>query len=374
MPTQPRIISLKDLSPANVAVVAAQAVAVLKAGGTVIYPTETVYGIGVDATNPAAVEKVLNYKARREGKPLSVAITDQAMAEKLVELNDQARSLYQRFLPGPVTVISQSLGQVAPGVASEFGTLGIRMPAHPLIMAMVQQLGRPITATSANASGKKRPYTLNDIFERLSPKQLSLVDLAIDVGELPPNPPSTVIDTTLSTPLVMRQGEMVADEAATVVAEFVSHSAQETRDVAGKWLLKYWEVLKRDGLVIGLNGSLGAGKTVLTQGIGNFLHITDQITSPTYTYILEYPYQRYQQAGVLHHVDAWKIDSAAEAARLELSKLVQPGSVLVIEWWSQVAEFVLAELPESVPVLTIDLAVTGETQRNLTVRVLREGN
>src|SRR5437868_2435629 len=77
---------------------------VLADGGLVIYPTETVYGIGVDATNQAAVDKLLQYKARREGKPISIAVADQAMAEQYVELNDQAKQFYKNFLPGPVTV------------------------------------------------------------------------------------------------------------------------------------------------------------------------------------------------------------------------------------------------------------------------------
>jgi len=353
------------------------AVAVLKAGGIVIYPTETVYGIGVDATNPQAVAKLLKYKSRREGKPLSIAVTDQAMAEKFVELNDQARSLYRRFLPGPVTVVSRDLGRVAPGVASEFGTLGIRQPAHPLILALVQTLGRPITATSANASGEKRPYSLNDILSRLSNQQIKLIDLAIDAGTLPPNPPSTVIDTTLSTPLVMRQGAALMETAATMptLASFTSSSPLETRQIAGKWLLKYWDQLKATGLVIGLNGSLGAGKTVLTQGIGEFLQISEPIVSPTYTYLLEYPYRRHSQTGKLYHVDAWKIADAAQLAELQLAKLVQPGSILVIEWWNQIASDLTKgeDLSLAAPILTIDLKIINPKTRQLEIKIIRPG-
>jgi L-threonylcarbamoyladenylate synthase len=367
-----RIITLTDLTPKAIAAVAAEAVTILAAGGTVIYPTETVYGIGVDATNPQAVTKVLTYKSRREGKPLSIAVTDRQMAEKFVAASDQARELYERFLPGPVTVVSKDLGKVAPGVASEFGTLGIRISSHPLVAAMVAQLQKPITATSANASGKKRPYTLEDIFSRLSAKQLDLIDLAIDAGTLPPNQPSTVIDTTLATPLIMRQGDIQTTTEQTKIATYTTHQAIETRDLAGKLLLKYWESVKQTGLVIGLNGNLGAGKTVLTQGIGQFLHIKEPIVSPTYNYILEYSYQRFEQTGQLQHVDAWKIDSRADFEPLHLPKLVKPGTVLVIEWWSQVADLLLPELSNSVPVITIDLTVTGETQRELIVHDVKE--
>lgn len=375
----PRIIKLKDLSDAEVGSVAQEAAVVLKAGGTVIYPTETVYGIGVVATNPAAVKKVLSYKSRREGKPLSIAVTDQTMASQFVEINDQAQTLYQRFLPGPMTVISKDLGVVAPGVASEFGTLGIRMPAHPLIMKMVELVQQPVTATSANGSGEKRPYTLEDIFSRLSDKQLSLIDLAIDAGTLPPNPPSTVIDTTLSTPLIMRQGAALSEEVGergTMIAQFSSNSPEETRQIAGKWLLKYWDQIKQTGLIVGLNGSLGAGKTVLTQGVGQFLQIEEKIISPTYNYLLEYPYQRHQQSGMLYHVDAWKIDTKLSFRQLELATLVKPGTVLIIEWWSQIEPYALAK-PEyggfdpAIPILNIALNPTTETQRQLSVSILR---
>jgi L-threonylcarbamoyladenylate synthase len=373
----PRIIKLKDLSEAEVTHVALEAAAVLKAGGTVIYPTETVYGIGVVATNAEAVTKVLSYKSRREGKPLSIAVTDQTMAAKFVEINQQASVLYERFLPGPMTVISKDLGIVAPGVASEFGTLGIRMPAHPLIMKVVELIQQPVTATSANGSGEKRPYTLEDIFTRLSDKQLSLIDLAIDAGTLPPNPPSTVIDTTLSTPLIMRQGAALSEKSqGKILAEFESNSPEETRQIAGKWLLKYWDQIKQTGLIIGLNGSLGAGKTVLTQGVGEFLQIEEKIISPTYNYLLEYPYQRHQQSGMLYHVDAWKIDTAVSFQQLELAQIIKPGTILIVEWWSQIEAYSLAD-PElggfnpAIPILNIDINPITETQRQLSVRVLR---
>jgi len=105
--------------------------------------------------------------------------------------------------------------------------------------------------------------------------------LVIDAGELPPNEPSTVIDTTLSTPLTVR-GNMFSHKNNLVL---ISCSDQETIDIAGKFLLKYWDEIKNRGLVIGLNGELGAGKTMFAKGIGQFLKIPQLITSPTYTYI-----------------------------------------------------------------------------------------
>jgi L-threonylcarbamoyladenylate synthase len=343
-----------------------QAVAVLAAGGLVLFPTETVYGAGVDATNPAAVEKLLEYKSRREGKPLSIAVPDQAMAEQFVELNDQARALYAQLLPGPVTVVSKGLGKLAPGVESEFGTVGVRIPDYPFLIALIRAFGKPITATSANASGKKRPYAVEDALSELSAKQRSLIDLILDAGTLPPNPPSTVIDTTLSAPITVRQGAVAVGGSDTTL---VAASEQETQDIVGRLLLKHWNAIGESGLIIALDGPLGAGKTVCAKAAAAFLGIPGPIVSPTYTYIHEYPYQRFQTSGMLYHADLWKIDSAAELERLSIPSLAKPGNMLVIEWWSQVAQWLRPQLPAGVPVLQLALE-PGESasERQITIR------
>lgn len=332
--------------------VLSEVTSVLETGGLILFPTETVYGAGVDATNQAAVDKLLAYKSRREGKPLSIAVTNQAMAEQYVELNDQARVLYQQLLPGPVTVVSKGRGNVATGIESEFGTLGIRIPDYPLLLKILGKLDKPLTATSANASGKKRPYTIDDVLSQLSQKQQDLIDLALDAGELPKNEPSTVIDTTMSTPLTLRSGSVRIESDR----QFFSKSEKETQDLAGKLLLKHWGDVKDTGLVVGLNGSLGAGKTVFAKGIAQFLQIDESITSPTYTYIEEYRFERHGVAGFLYHLDLWKVESAEELERLEVASLFQPKNVIVIEWWSQVSQWLLPTLLEKkLPFIEIDV-------------------
>jgi len=337
-----------------------QAVATLKAGGLVIFPTETVYGAGVDATNPAAVEKLLAFKSRREGKPLSIAVTDQEMAEEFVELNDSAKKLYKRFLPGPVTVVSnvKPSANLAPGVASEFNTVGVRIPAYDLVLEIIKKLGKPITATSANASGAKRPYSIVDAMSGLSTKQKNLIDFVIDVGTLPPNEPSTVIDTTLSTPITMRSG---SSQIGTEVDQFTTANEAETKGLAGRLLLKHWNKIREHGLVIGLNGPLGAGKTIFTKGIAEFLGISETITSPTYSYIQEYNFERHTVKGTLYHLDVWKIDSPEMAARLSIDELMQPNSVVAIEWMEQLSETTIKP----------DILVTFEPIDNDTARSIQ---
>lgn len=334
---------------------------VLSAGGLVLFPTETTYGAGVDATNPAAVAKLLAYKSRREGKPLSIACANAQMAEKYVEINDQARTLYAQFLPGPVTVVSAvKPGAVAPGVASEFGTLGVRIPDYQLILDIVSAYGKPMTATSANASGKARPYNVDSCIAELSNKQRELIDLVLDAGELPPTPPSTVIDTTLSTPVTLRAGDVVLDSTTPIVT-LTSHSPAETQDIAGKFLLKHWQTIRETGLIVGLDGSLGVGKTVFTQGVAKFLGISERLTSPTYSYIEEYSYQRHGAAGMLYHLDLWKISDAAELERLELGRLLHPSSVVVVEWFAPFAQ-ALEQLAASQNVPALRVTISDETE------------
>jgi L-threonylcarbamoyladenylate synthase len=368
------MIRLKTQDTATTEIVKT-AVRVLQEGGLVIFPTETVYGAGVDTTNQAAVDKLLAYKSRREGKPLSIAVTDTQMAEKYVELNDQARALYRQFMPGPVTVVSRSRGLVAEGVASEFGTLGARIPDYDLVVEIVRAFGRPITATSANASGRKRPYSIEDVFAGLSEKQKSLIDLIIDAGELPHNEPSTVIDTTLSAPVTLRSGGlqgrgMVGSAKAGTELALHSSSEQETMEIAGRLLLKHWDAVADHGVVFALEGPLGVGKTVFAKGLAQFLQIKDNISSPTYTYIEEYDFRRHQTAGHFYHLDMWKVESAEELERLRVTELLQPGTVSAIEWYSQVAAWLEPAITKlGVPLIKVEIDEGNESdERKLLIR------
>lgn len=346
-----QIIDCATTSPAKIIDTTMQ---ILAQGGLVIFPTETTYGAGVDATNPRAVEKLLAYKSRREGKPLSIAVADTKMAQKYVEINAQATQIISQFLPGPVTVVCKDKGVVATGVASEFGTLGLRIPDYQLILDIVSKYRKPMTATSANASGKKRPYTVADILANLSNTQKEKIDLILDAGELPHNPPSTVIDTTLETPITLRQGETkFSDQKSQKIS---TNSEQETMDVAGKIALKNWNAIVDTGLIIALDGPLGVGKTIFTKGIAKFLGITETITSPTYSYVEEYDYTRHQTKGRLYHADIWKVDSEHEAARLGFEDMLAPGSVILVEWYNVAKDYISnLSTQHAVPLVHIEL-------------------
>lgn len=308
------------------------AVKILKNGGLVIYPTETLYGIGADALNPEAVNKLVAYKNRPFGKPFSIAVTDSEMAEKYAQVNKTAKDLYQKFLPGPVTIISKGLHKVAPGVESEDGTLGIRIPSYKLVTDIVKALGHPITATSANASYKKRPYKVSDILENLSDKQKGLIDLIIDAGELPRNEPSSVIDTTLDEPVILRQGEIKLSEHE----EVLSTGEESTQNISKEIWQKYEIHEGKRAIVFALQGEMGAGKTIFTKGLARAMGIEELVTSPTFA--LENEYSTGKQK--LYHFDAWRLENSNELKALGFENLIKTKSVISVEWAERVADII----------------------------------
>ena len=312
-----------------------EAVEVLKRGGLAVYPTETTYGIGADVTNQKAINKLNKYKQRPFGKPYSVAVANQKMAEEYVELNDTAKRIYKQFLPGPVTVISKGKHKVAKGVESENGSLGIRIPDYPLIIEIIKKLEKPITATSANASYQKRPYKISDILENISDKQKKLIDLIIDVGELPHNEPSTVIDTTMDDPAILRQGEIKFKSEN----EVLSRGEDETQNLGKELFQKYEKYLGKRPIVFALEGEMGAGKTQFTKGVARAMGIKEMITSPTYDLLRIY--KSSVIGNKLNHFDAWRFQNSSELDVLGFVKTLENKNMVIsIEWAEKVADII----------------------------------
>ncbi len=311
------------------------AVKALSEGKLVPMATETVYIAAVDATNPVAVKKLISFKNRPFGKPFSVGVTDIKMAEKYVELNDSARKLYQQFLPGPVTVVSNGKHTVAAGIEAENGTLGIRIPDYKFVIDVIKKFGKPITTTSANASYQRRPYKLSDILDNISDKQKSLIDLMIDAGELPHNEPSTVIDTTLDNPTVLRQGEIKLKDKN----EVLSRSEENTQNVGKELWQKYETFAGKRPIIFALEGEMGAGKTQFTKGLAKAMGITEVVTSPTFSLVEEYkvPKSNFN----LEHFDAWRLTDSTEMEALGFLKMVEDRNMVIsIEWAERVADII----------------------------------
>jgi L-threonylcarbamoyladenylate synthase len=346
-----------------------KAVDELKRGGLVVFPTETVYGIGADATNQKAINSLLSYKARREGKPLSIAVSSKEMAEEYVEVNSIAKNLYKNFLPGPLTVVSKSKGNVAKGVESELGTLGIRIPDYKLVLDIIEACGKPITATSANASYKKRPYTIDDILNNISEKQKSLVGLILDAGQLPKREPSTVVDTTLNQEVVLRQGDL----KLTDVLKQETKSPEETQELGVILLKKYLHYLGYKSVIFALQGELGAGKTEMTKGIARALGIEAVINSPTFIIEKEYPIATVTGSYVaerkpfLYHIDTWRLFESSELEQLGFIEKVAQGNVFVVEWADKVVDL-FEQVSEDTVIIWVKIEYSAEENvRNIIV-------
>lgn len=180
-----------------------QCVYALAGGGIVIAPTETSYGMLADASNPKAVEKVFRLKARDFTKPLSIFAFDMEMASKYAALTPLASRLAKKYLPGPLTLILEKKTpfKLANNL-SKGKTIGIRISSHPAIIAITYNFNKPITATSANLSGAGEIYSSGIAIRDFA----QVADIIIDGGNIPPFPPSTIVDCTGKTPKIVRQG------------------------------------------------------------------------------------------------------------------------------------------------------------------------
>jgi L-threonylcarbamoyladenylate synthase len=162
-----------------------KAVSVLMHDGTVIYPTETVYGLGADAFSDEAILKVYEAKKRPLGMPVSIAVADLDMLRAVARTEPWMLGFLETFLPGPVTVVLPARNSLPKILTGGTGTIGVRIPAHPLAIQLITKFDAPITATSANLHGARDPCTPD---ECTIPREL-LID-----GARLPGTPSTVVD------------------------------------------------------------------------------------------------------------------------------------------------------------------------------------
>jgi len=190
-----------------------EAAAVLRGGKLVVYPTETVYGLGADALSDEAVAKVFEAKARPLEDPISVAVSSLEMARTVGTVTPTAEPLFEKFLPGPLTVIVEAKPAVSKLVSAGTGKVGIRIPDHRVTLRLIELVGGPITSTSANLSGEPAPPTARAAIEQLGDK----VDVALDSGKCRFCAPSTVVDATAASPKVIREGPISSKKIASAL-------------------------------------------------------------------------------------------------------------------------------------------------------------
>ncbi len=182
----------------------AQAAALLLNGGLVAFPTETVYGLGADATDERAVRSVYRAKGRPSSNPLIVHAARTEEARAIADhWPDAAARLADRFWPGPLTIVlPRRIGTVHPAVSAHGPTVALRVPSHPVALALIQASGRPIAAPSANRSGHTSPTRAEHVVMSLG----DAVPLILDAGPLPGGIESTVIDLSGARPRLLRPG------------------------------------------------------------------------------------------------------------------------------------------------------------------------
>jgi L-threonylcarbamoyladenylate synthase len=181
----------------------AQAVKILQEGGVIAYPTETFYGLGVDATNEKAIEHLFAVKGRDFKNPLPIVVDQVRGLDRIVtEIPDLGRELIERFWPGPLTLIFRAAPILSARLTAETGKIGVRISSHPIARLLAEGLDGPLTSTSANRSGQKEYVTAQEVLEKIGDD----LDLIIDGGATPGGKGSTILDITQDPPVVLRAG------------------------------------------------------------------------------------------------------------------------------------------------------------------------
>jgi L-threonylcarbamoyladenylate synthase len=193
-----------------------QAALIIRLGGLVAFPTETVYGLGADAMNEQAVQKIFQAKGRPADNPLIVHVNSREMLYRVAgEVNDKASRLIEKFCPGPLTLVLTRQPEVAPTVSAGLQTVAVRMPNHLVALALIDKADTPIAAPSANSSGKPSPtsalHVLRDLDGRL--------EMILDGGTTDIGIESTVLDVTQDVPMILRPGWITQEMIAEIVGE-----------------------------------------------------------------------------------------------------------------------------------------------------------
>ena len=182
-----------------------EAAKIVLAGGTVVFPTDTVYGLGCDATNENAIKKIFKIKSRAENKPLSVIVRDIEMAKKVAFVDRRLERALNLIWPGSVTVILSRRYKLPEILTAGKPTIGLRIPDYKLTHLLSENMGRPYVATSANLTNESATTKISQVLKYFE-KSYAKPDLVLDAGDLKFSEPSTVLDLTVPKPKIVRIG------------------------------------------------------------------------------------------------------------------------------------------------------------------------
>lgn len=202
-----------------------RAATVLRAGGLVAFPTETVYGLGANALSAEAVARIFTAKGRPSNNPIIVHVADVAGARRLVESwPDEAQRLAERFWPGPLTLVLKRNPMVPDIVTAGGETVGVRVPANAIALALLKSADLPIAAPSANQSSNISPTTAEHVRRGLDGR----IDMILDGGPTTGGVESTVLDLSGTTPCILRPGLITAEQIGEVLGQEISMAARPT--------------------------------------------------------------------------------------------------------------------------------------------------
>jgi L-threonylcarbamoyladenylate synthase len=196
-------VSVRDPDPATIAEVAAM----IRGGGVVAFPTDTLYGLAVDPRRDDALERLFEVKGREAGVPVPLIAADIAQAQELGTFGDLALRLARAFWPGPLTIVVPASPAIARRVLGGGNTVGIRVPAHEVATALCRAAATSLTATSANLSGNPPPASALEIVPELAAR----LDAVLDAGPAPGGPPSTIVTIVSGRPQLVRDGAIAWD-------------------------------------------------------------------------------------------------------------------------------------------------------------------
>lgn len=182
---------------------------IVQRGGVIVYPTETIYGLGVDATNEQAIRKIFVIKGRNFANPISVIIGRREDVYPLVlRVTRAAETLMDFFWPGPLTIVFEAAACVSPLLTAGAGKIGIRLSGHDGARQIAQKAGKPLTATSANLSGASECMDAAAVAEQIR----NQIDAIVDLGQSGSTTVSTIIDAVSESPIILRHGLITKEE------------------------------------------------------------------------------------------------------------------------------------------------------------------
>ena len=192
-----------------------RAIDALRRGEVIVFPTETFYGLGADAFDEAAVGQVISLKGRRPESPIPIIVADEKMLKGVVtEVPPVAQRLMERFWPGPLTLVLPAKKNLPGPLLNRDGGIGVRISSHPLATRLSRELSHPITATSANSSGREPARTVEEAMDYFSGK----LEIFLDGGRLEGKRGSTVVEIVQGKLRIIREGEIDLQELEKVLA------------------------------------------------------------------------------------------------------------------------------------------------------------